>query len=92
MKTRRQFHNRSIGEFIKACHRAAAIAPEMRVFIRVLIRHCVETPYTVISGNAMRELVGNQPLEDAVNRNAIDRKRAPHALLDLVVCQRSGRV
>ena len=46
----------------------------MRVFIRVLIRDRVEAPYTVVSRNAMRELVGDQPLKHAVDGDAIDRQ------------------
>lgn len=78
-------------KIFQAKHRAAAIALKMRM-ITVMGMTCgIKTPGAIIAGNAVRQIVGGQPLQDAVNGDAIHAAPAFDPLLQLLVGQRTLR-
>lgn len=63
----------------------------MRVITVVGMACGIKTPGAVVAGNAMRQIVGGQPLQDAVNGDAVHAATALNPLLQLLVSQRTLR-
>ena len=52
----------------------------------------IKTPNSVVTGNAMREMIGHQPVEYPVNRHPVDLQTTPHLCHDLMMRQCARRI
>ena len=71
---------------------ATSIALEMHMFPGVIPGCRIKTPNSVVTGNAMCEVIGHQPVEYPVNRHPVDLQTTPHLCHDLMMRQCARRI
>ena len=88
----RRHRDRRHARLVEAHDLAAFAALEVRVRVaRMIVPRGGEAPDAVVAGHLVRQTLGGQPLEHAIERHAVDVAVLRQPLLDVMVGQRLPR-